>query len=220
MKVICPQCHQEITPANINVAADVAFCPECHEAFRLSEFVGSSGYQVHQEEEPVPKLFDPSACPKKITYQPSEDQTVVTVKFRKGGLFFFAPLAGIFTLAAGAFLVSLFDGDLGVQEIVTSIWGLFLSLSTSLLTCYFIWGKTRFWINAEGIRLFDGLGPFSKKEQYSWSDIEFFTESENEGSYSIGFEGTTRKNLLSNLTDEQAYYLYQTFRLCQQEYSP
>ena len=42
MKVICPNCRNEIPADDVNVQQDVAYCRECEEGFPLSRIVGAS----------------------------------------------------------------------------------------------------------------------------------------------------------------------------------
>ena len=39
MRVFCSKCQREIASGDVNVAADVAFCRSCNEAFELSKLV-------------------------------------------------------------------------------------------------------------------------------------------------------------------------------------
>ena len=57
MKVICPECKQNIDKNNFNIATDIAYCPDCDKKFALSSLVGDEEIDTSISYEPPRGTF-------------------------------------------------------------------------------------------------------------------------------------------------------------------
>lgn len=204
MKIQCPKCKQAVPADQVNMVTDLAFCPLCHDAFKVSE---------HMEQE----AFSPDTLqnpPQGAWFRTEMDRVVVGATTRSPTAFFLVPfmcvwsggaLGGIYgsQIVRGEFnpLLSLF----GIPFLLGSIvfWGY------ALMT---IGGKVEVSIGRCS-SVFVGIGKMGRTRKFVWSEVRSIREDRTDSSYPGGHEGALllegreRLKFGSGLNDNRRYFV-------------
>jgi hypothetical protein len=180
MKATCTKCYQEIDPANINVAADVAYCPSCNETFRLSNLIGPRNTKQQNSEELVPSSFDLHDPPKGVTFKEEYPKTIISASTRSPVAFFLVPFALVWSGGSlgGIYGTMIFTG---VFNPIMALFGLpFLAGSVLLwaFTLMSIAGKIELTMDGDHGEIFTGVGSIGKREKFSWDEIDAVDEDQ------------------------------------------
>ena len=172
MKPLCPKCHDEFPPDQVNAGTDTAYCPRCGEAFHLSDLIESG--EVDEGDLGVP--------PRGAWFHAGIDEWEVGATTRSPVAFFLVPfmcawsglsLGGIYgsQIIKGQFnpLVSLF----GLPFLIGTI---FLGSTAAMAVC----GKVRVRVRLDEAEVFAGVGAIGWRRRLAWPDISKITEGRSQ----------------------------------------
>ncbi len=167
MKIQCPKCRQAVSPDQVNMATDLAFCPQCNEGFKISE-------SIDQEVVNADVLRDP---PKGAWYRKERNSVVVGASTRSPIAFFLVPFmlvwsgGSMFGLYGTQFLKGEFDlfmSLFGIPFLLGSI----VLLSASLMA---VFGRIIVTIGRES-SVFIGMGPIGWNRSFDWMGVKTVRE--------------------------------------------
>jgi len=214
MRVFCPKCQREIASAAVNVAADVAFCRPCNEAFELSELVDD--VEQASEAAPPPEMLVP---PRGAWFDKDLEGFTVGATTRSCAALFLVPFTCVW---AGGSLGGIYGSQIakGQFEPLLCLFGIPFLLG-SLLLCAFtlmtVAGKLTVTVRrGEGV-VFVGVGPLGWRKRFNPSEVRRVREEVRRGSKgsttrSIVLEGTERIELGSMLSEERQRFVLQVLR--------
>ena len=81
MQFQCPKCRRTVPPEQVNVATDLAFCPKCHEGFKISASIDEEVVNANILQNP----------PNGAWFRKEMDQVVVGASTRSPAAFFMVP---------------------------------------------------------------------------------------------------------------------------------
>ncbi len=212
-KVRCPNCGRTVGGDDINVAADVAMCRACGEAFKLSDAVDSQ----------TPDVFDVATPPRGAWFEKSHNGFHLGASTRSIYALFIVPFAALWVGGSLSALYGsqIFGGEfdpirtlIGIPFVVASI---ALISVASMMLC----GKITVTVQNNLGYVFTGVGPFGWKRRFRWDDMK--TISEGPGIFGmrsnygnrlavILMEGKTRLAFGSLLSEEKSYFVLQALR--------
>ena len=163
MKITCPKCQQPIDAGQINVAADVAFCSRCAEAFALSALVATGEADDGELGEP------PRGC----WFRSDFDQWEVGATTRSYFAWFLVPFMCVWS---GGSLGGIYGRQIAKGEFdpVMSLFGIPFVLGTiffgsiALMT---VCGKSTLNVRDDRGETFLGIGPIGWRRRFEWSQI-------------------------------------------------
>jgi hypothetical protein len=214
MKVICPKCQREIPPADVNVAADVAFCRPCNEALQLSDLVEDG--EEASGAAPPPEMLAP---PRGAWFEKGLDGFTVGATTRSCVALFLVPFACVW---AGGSLGGIYGTQItkGQFDLVLSLFGIPFLLGSVVLigfTLMTVAGKLTVTVRrGEGV-VFVGVGPFGWRKRFNPSEVRRVREEVRRGSKgsttrSIVLEGAERIELGSMLSEERQRFMLHVLR--------
>jgi hypothetical protein len=214
MRVFCPKCQREIASADVNVAADVAFCRPCNEAFELSDLVDDDE-QASDAAPPTEMLVPPRGA----WFEKDLDGFTVGATTRSCMAFFLVPFTCVW---AGGSLGGIYGSQIakGQFEPVLCLFGIPFLLG-SLFLCAFtlmtVAGKLTVTVRrGEGV-VFVGVGPLGWRKRFNPSEVRRVHEEVRRGSKgstsrNIVLEGAERVELGSMLSEERQRFVLQVLR--------
>lgn len=211
MKPTCPQCSAAIPPTEVNVAANVASCPQCSEVFALSDIVST------QDIDPE---FDITAPPKGAWFDEDFRGWRIGASTRSAAALFLVPFMCVWS---GFSLGGIYGSQLlkGEFNPTLSLFGIPFVLGTLLfgsIAVMSVVGRVDvIVVDGAGI-VFTGVGPLGWTRRFDWSEVTKIEEdvgphSSGSSGYVLSFVGATRLKFGGMLSDPRRYYLLQGLRL-------
>lgn len=212
MKLICSECDRPIPSANINVAADVAVCPACDEAFTISELLARGG-DVDD--------FDPHDPPKGAWFEDTGLDWEVGATTRSWFALFIVPFTCVWSggSMAGIYGTQFWEGKF---DLTRSLFGIPFAIGTLFLVslaAMTICGKFKIAVQGHEGRVFTGVGPIGWTRRFDWSQIKAIEEDymshQQAGSSGrlISLVGQARLNCASMVSDSRRYFIMQVLRM-------
>lgn len=204
MKILCPKCKRAAPPDQVNMATDLAFCPDCNDGFRISENLGSEAVNPDI-------LRDP---PKGAWFKQDMHGTVIGATTRSAMAFFLVPFMCVWS---GASLGGIYGTQIMKGE---------FNLGMSLFGIPFLLGSVLFWAIAlmavcgkvevkigRASSVFVGVGRFGWTRKFDWSEVATIREDitgvhrQGGAQRAIVFEGKERLVFGSGLSENRRYFL-------------
>ena len=205
----------------MNVETDVAICPQCDEAFDLSELVSKES-----EDDSGPGAAAPLAeAPPGAWFRTDGESWQVGATTRNASAFFLVPfmlvwsgfsLGGIYgtQIAAGKFNPGM------------SLFGLPFVAGTCLfgsIAVMAICGQVTVTVKDDEGEVFTGVGPIGRRRRFRWSGVQRIVEdncsTRNAGSTGkvLQFEGETRLSFASMVSEPRRYFMLQVLKRLRQQ---
>ncbi|MBI9016579.1 MAG: hypothetical protein JEZ07_04875 [Phycisphaerae bacterium] len=213
MKIICPECNIEIPQDQINIANDLAYCPECGEAFSISE-------QLDEPEiELSPKVLENP--PKGAWYQKNYNGFTIGATTRSvGTAVFMVPFMCVWSgfSIAGIYGSQIAKGHFDLHQ---SLFGLPFLIGTFVLlgvTMMAIWGKVEITVNGSDANVLIGVGNKGWKRKFTWKEINNIYEDtssiriNDQYRQVIVLEGLKKIKFGTNLTDDRRYFILDSLK--------
>ena len=211
MKISCPSCSKRLASSDINVASDVAVCPQCGEVFAVSSIV-SAGRDVTN--------FDVRQPPSGVSFYDSGFEWTITASTRSPIAFFLVPFMFVWS---GFSLGGIYGGQIaaGKFSLLLSLFGIPFLLGTFLfgaIAIMAVCGKIVVSSTRNQGRIFTGVGPLGWTRKFDWGSVNAVEENETLNSssrrtgHTIALVGQTRLKFGSMLSDEKRFYIVQTLR--------
>ena len=170
MRINCPLCFGEFPAADVNVAADVAYCKHCREASKVSELIDTGNESS----------FDLSNVPAGVEFNETNTGWELISTTRNWAAWFLIPFTAVWSgfSLSGIFGTQIAEGkfDLG-----RSLFGLpFLIGSIVLVTlCLMsVFGHVRISANDGQGAIFWGLGKLGWRRKFDWSSVKQIEEGQ------------------------------------------
>lgn len=214
MKIQCPKCKNVAPADQVNMATDLAFCPQCNEGFRISE-------SIDRETVNPEILRNP---PKGAWFRKEMDRIVVGASTRSPAAFFLVPFMCVWS---GFSLGGIYGSQIAKGE---------FNLGMSLFGIPFILGSLLFWslalmticgkVEVSIGRLssvFVGVGKLGWTRKFEWSTVQNIREDGATMNYpgsqqgSIVLEGKERLKFGSGLNEQRRYFVVNTLKYLLQE---
>jgi hypothetical protein len=162
----CPECRNEITPNDFNVATDRAFCRACNRDHRYSELAAT----IWPDDD-----FDPNAPPPHVQVLDDGFQQTLVYKRISRMVLFFIPFTALWGGGSVGFLYvhPLLKGkpiDPG-----QALFGIpFLLGTIGLLSAivYMLLGKLTIRLNGSDSWVFNGVGPIGRRKPFDATNVE------------------------------------------------
>lgn len=212
MKIECPTCLQAVPSDQVNMSTDLALCPQCDEAFKISESVGLGSARSDV-------LRDP---PKGAWFREEMDKIVVGASTRSPFAIFLVPFSCVWSgfaigglygsqIASGEF--DLYHSLFGIPFILGSImiWGMALMA---------IGGKYEVRIGKTESTVFAGIGTLGWTRHFDWSAVQTIREVSPTMQYPYGalmLEGTHRLKFGTGLNESRRYFLLNALKYLKAE---
>lgn len=200
----------------MNVATDVAACPNCSEVFPLSSIVATS--EVSPE-------FDINDPPAGAWYQDDFQGWRIGASTRSPMAFFLVPFMCVWS---GFSLGGIYGTQIakGEFDLGTSLFGIPFVLGTLLfggLAVMTVCGRVDLIVAGSTGKLFTGVGPLGWTRRFHWSEVTKIDEDVLGYEYSgsngqvISLVGKTRLKFGSMMSEARRYYLLQGLRVLHQQ---
>jgi len=207
MKLFCPKCDTRLGAAQLNIAADVAACPNCDEVFAISSIV-SAGHLDDVE-------FNIQEPPKGVSFQDTGMGWEIIASTRSATAFFLVPFMCVWSgfSLGGIYGTQIVNGKFNLGM---SLFGIPFVLGTLLFGSIAVMSVCgRVVVSADGNfgRVFTGVGPVGWTRRFDWQSISLVEEDlldyQSRGSNGpvISLVGKTRLKFGSGLTDARRYYV-------------
>lgn len=212
MKISCPACQRLLPASQLNVAANVAVCPNCNEAFAISDVIGSDRGD---------RDFDIRQSPPGSWFEDTDSGWRITASTRSALAFFLVPFMCAWS---GLSIGVLYGSQIAVGEfnLLLSLFGIPFALGTLLLASMVamsICGKIVVSTDGNDGEVFAGVGPFGWTRRFDWASIhaieEDFLGYSAVGSHHgrvISLVGQSRLKFGSMLNDARRFYVLQVLR--------
>jgi hypothetical protein len=212
MKISCPACDTLLAAAQLNVATDVAVCPNCSEAFSISALIATGGAMDD---------FDIHSPPSGASFEDTGTGWSISASTRSPIAFFLVPfmciwsgfsLGGIYgpQIASGRFNLGL--SLFGIPFVIGTV---FIGSIALMSVC----GRIVVSTDRDSGSVFAGVGPIGWTRRFDWAAITSVEEDwlgyhyagSNHG-LAISLVGQSRIKFGSMLSDARRYYLMQGLR--------
>lgn len=211
MKVTCTTCEALIPATQINVATDVAVCPQCDEVFVLSSLV------LTQD---VPPDFDLDNPPAGAWYINDFQGWRIGATTRTYNAFFLVPFMCVWS---GLSLGGIYGTQIvkGEFDLGMSLFGIPFVLGTLVFGTIALMsaiGRVEISVQDKAGRIFTGIGPFGWTRRFDWSEVTRIEEDVLSYEYSgsngrvIALIGKSRLKCASMMTDPRRYFLLHGLR--------
>ncbi len=225
MPTPCPTCGQPFLPADVNVAADVAYCRRCEQAWKLSLLVNGSG----GARPPAPPSAVDAATldaalaqpPPGVTFQETARGFTLWATTRSPVAFFLVPFMLVWS---GGSLGGIF-GTQWVQgkfHPMMSLVGLPFLIGTVFLgafTLMSICGHVSLRVEDGQGEVFTGVGPVGRRKPFRWDEVtnvqEAATSYSKNGrpSLAIQLDGPAKRvSFGTGLNETRRYFVLQALR--------
>lgn len=207
MKIQCPTCRAAVPADQVNMGTDLAFCPQCNDAFKISDSIDLDKVNIDIVMSP----------PSGTWYREDFDKTIVGATTRSALAFFLVPfmcvwsggsLGGIYgtQIAEGKFnlLFSLF----GIPFIIGSV--IFWTIALMAIC-----GKVELTIDGYTGLVFVGIGSIGWKRQFDWSLVKSIYEEKgaaNNNQACIVIDGEGLLRFGTGLSDERRRFVLNTLK--------
>lgn len=212
MKFTCPTCARVFQPENINVQTDLALCPACGNAARLSELADTD--------------FDRDALaspPPGAWFRETMNDVVIGATTRSPLAFFLVPFMCVWS---GASLGGIYGSQIvsGKFNPFLSLFGLPFVAGSVLfwsLALMAIWGKVEVRLRDRRGEIFTGIGSIGWKRPVDLAEVtriseERFARRRSQAeSGRILLEGKTRLRFGSTLTEPRRLFVINALRAVQ-----
>ena len=163
MKIICPQCGRALPPESVNVASDLALCPNCNNAFKASSSIGSE----------VDFRKAMAETPKGIWIEEKLNCVEIGISQRSAAALFLVPFTAVWSGFSmfGIYVTQFIEGKF---DLARSLFGIPFLLGTIFLvtiTLYMCFGKTILRMDMEGGEVFNGFLGIGFHKRFRWEDI-------------------------------------------------
>lgn len=213
MKVICPQCGFALAASNMNVATDVAVCPECDNAFAISAIV-AAGFQFDLSG------FDIAQPPQGVWFEETVSGWRVAATTRSPIAWFLVPFMCVWSgfSLGGIYGTQIVNGEF---NLAMSLFGIPFLLGTLLfgsIALMAVCGRVVVAVERGNGRVFVGVGPCGWTRRFDWNAITAVEEEYPGYDYSgstgvaISLVGQSRVKFGSMLTEARRYFVLQTLR--------
>lgn len=203
MKIQCPKCNSEVPSEQVNMATDLAFCPQCNEGFKISESI--------EDVVDAAVLRDP---PHGAWFQRNMDGVVIGASTRSPIAFFMVPFMLIWS---GGSLGGIYGTQIvkGEFDLTSSLFGIPFLLGSILfwvVALMAVCGKLEITIGRDS-KVFLGIGPLGWTRRFDWSGVnairEDFAMTGNNGKLQAGIvmEGRTRIKFGTGLNEKRRYFV-------------
>lgn len=198
MALKCPKCGADVLADNVNVAADMASCANCGEAFRPSEVLPQKGGS-----EATPDLTPPP--PERARCQETPDGGVVVLLPRRGlsgsavGAFFFAAFWMLITVTvSGAFFYGMVKGEVPWPLVFFFVPFYAVGIGMFLWGCWSAWGSTGIRVGPEGAAVIRRLFGKSLEREFRLDDVRGFErrhvyDMNNQPVYAVALQGARKR---------------------------
>lgn len=164
MKINCPVCQIQIPSEQINVATDVAFCPQCEQATALSDML-AAGQDLAG--------FDLDDPPKGVRFQETYDGWKLVNSTRSWAALFLVPFMCVWS---GGSLGGIYGSQImaGEFDLMLSLFGIPFVLGTLFLgsiALMTVCGKVVVSTSYDQGRVFTGVGPFGWTQKFDWASV-------------------------------------------------
>jgi hypothetical protein len=210
MKITCVNCQAAIPPDQINVSTDVAFCPQCSEAFSISSLVASGNADDGAD------LGEP---PRGLWFKDRVTGWTISATTRSAAAFFLVPFMCVWSgfSLGGIYGTQLIKGEF---DLLPSLFGIPFVLGTLLfgsIAAMTVAGRQAIRVDGNMGGVFTGVGPIGWTRVFDWQtvtriDEEPFRQSENPNAKLIVLVGKTKIKLGSMLSDERRHYMLRLLR--------
>ncbi len=183
MKMLCPHCGRKLPPKAINIAADLAQCPECGRPSRASACVVEN--EVNQD-----VLLRP---PPGTWLRQESDAIVVGATMRSKAAWFHIP----FTIAwSGGSIYGIYGTQIIERNfnLIMSLFSIPFLIGTIFLiriAIYMLFGRQEWRLDEDGGAVFNGVGRFGKRKRFAWKDltrVHLHITRSDENEDAIGFK--------------------------------
>lgn len=208
VKVLCPKCSAPVPTDQVNMAKDLAYCPQCRDAFSISETIGGSP-DADTFVEPPPG-----------TWRRVEDgASIIGASTRSPIALFLIPFMGVWS---GTSLGGIYGSQIikGEFDLFRSLFGIPFLLGTVMLgsvALMAVFGKVEVTIGRTSA-VFVGIGPVGWTRRFDWSTVTSIREDSNGGRGSskvIVLEGKDRLAFGTGLNESRRYFLLRTLKQLQ-----
>ncbi|HQC52365.1 MAG TPA: hypothetical protein PLE92_04480 [Lentisphaeria bacterium] len=192
MKMLCPQCGSALPPEAVNIATDLAQCPECGRLHQASACIVEDEVSQNVLRRPPPGTW----------LRQEADAIVIGVTMRSRAAWFHIP----FTVAwSGGSLYGIYGTQIinGNFNLILSLFGIPFLIGTIFLiktAIYMLFGRQEWHLDEDGGTVFNGVGRFSKHWRFAWKDLTRIyihtsrsDEDEDEINFKLILEGTSPK---------------------------
>ncbi|MCA8985306.1 MAG: hypothetical protein R3C12_14660 [Planctomycetaceae bacterium] len=215
MKAMCPECDALIPASQINIATDVAFCPNCGELCALSSLVGSQD---------ISPAFDINDPPAGAWFRDDITGWSIGATTRSPIAFFLVPFLCVWSgfSLGGIYGTQIVKGEF---DLSMSLFGIPFVLGTFLfggLAVMTVFGRIEIIVADSVGRLFTGVGPLGWIRRFDWAEVTRIEEDGLGYEYSgssgrvISLEGKSRLKFGSMLSEQRRYFLLQGLRVLHQ----
>ena len=210
MKIQCPRCRQVVPADQVNVAKDLAFCPDCNDGFSVSSILelGSVDREL---------LWDP---PGGAWFVEDVERVMVGATTRSWAALLLVPFMCVWS---GVSLAGIYGSQVvsGSFNLPLSVFGIPFILGSILFwafTLMTICGKVEVSIGTTS-HVFVGVGGIGWKRQFDWSAVRDIRENATlfhyPGSHNaaIVLEGRTRLSFGTGLNESRRYFVLQALKM-------
>ncbi|MGI6354189.1 MAG: hypothetical protein ACOX6W_03735 [Lentisphaeria bacterium] len=206
MNMLCPQCGSLLPPEAVNIATDLAQCPECGQVSRAAACVVEDAISKDVLRQPPPGTW----------LRQEADAIVVGATMRSkaawGAVLFTAICGGISMF--GAYGTQIIDGKFDLGRTLFGIPFLLVTVFLIGTTIHMIFGRQEWRLGEDGGSGFNGVGRFGRRWRFAWKNltrIHIHTIRDNKGntSFKLILEGTSPelKISLPERKDRQQFIL-------------
>lgn len=214
MKIQCPNCRNAVPPGQVNMANDLAFCPQCGDGFKISETI-----DLDTVNEDI--LLNPPAG---AWYRKEFDSIVVGASTRSPVAFFLVPFMCVWS---GGSLGGIYGSQIanGEFNLTASLFGIPFLLGTILfgsIALMAVCGKVEVHIGRNSA-VFTGIGRFGWTRRFDWSAVQSIREEDSQVRYpggqpnAIVLEGRERLKFGTMLNENRQYFVLNVLKFLQSE---
>jgi hypothetical protein len=204
MQVVCPDCKRAVSPDQVNMATDLAFCPDCESAFKISSTLSSLASAD------VPRTPPPGGAWLRKTMR----ETVVGATTRSWIALLLVPFMVVWSglSLGGIYWPQILKGEF---DLIPSLFGIPFVLGSLVfwsLALMAIWGKVEVTIGPRS-SVFVGVGSVGWRRAIDWSSVHTIREERGTVVYPGGhghvivLDGSNRVVFGSGLNENRRYYL-------------
>ena len=219
MTVRCPKCMKALRLEDVNLQANLARCPDCNEAFALSELAQERGPDAIESLLGPPPPVDLNHPPPGVTYEQTFDGVIVKAPTRSCIVIFLIPFMCFWSGGAlGGILSSQIKK--GKFDLAMSLFALPFLLITIGMAYYClmcIFGRVEVRISGDDGAIFTGVGPLGWTRRFQLSDVIAVREKTSRSSKGgvtkyIQIEAEKTFQFGSMLNDARRHFLMQVLK--------
>lgn len=190
MKMLCPQCGSALPPEAVNIATDLALCPECGRPSRASACVVEEDISQDVLRRPPPGTW----------LRQEAGEIVVGTTMRSKAAWFLVPFTAVWS---GGSMCGIYGTQIikGRFELLQSLFGIPFLIGTVFLvgfTLYTLFGRQEWRLDEDGGTVFDGVGRLGWRKCFAWKNlirvrIDTIRNSEGASNFMLILEGASPK---------------------------